>query len=113
MCLLTVFIGGRRHENVGAWSDAEAQARILADLAPILGLRAAPTMVHVQRWPRAIPQYELGHAQRIANLDEALQKLPGVHARANWREGVSVSDAIRNGRAWALQHAAAKSGEVG
>lgn len=93
--LLTVFIGGRRHEDVGAWSDAQVLARVLADLGSILGLRAAPTMVHVQRWPRAIPQYELGHLERIAELDGDLSKLEGLVTRANWRDGVSVSDAMR------------------
>ncbi|MGD9887842.1 MAG: protoporphyrinogen oxidase [Halothiobacillaceae bacterium] len=95
--LLTVFIGGRRHEDVGAWTDEAIVARVVSDLAPILGLRAAPLMTHVQRWPRAIPQYELGHLERIAALDEAMQHLQGLHTRANWRDGVSVSDAIRNG----------------
>ncbi|HES76311.1 MAG TPA: protoporphyrinogen oxidase, partial [bacterium] len=99
--LLTVFIGGRRHEDVGAWTDEAVVARVLADLAPVLGLRAAPLMTHVQRWPRAIPQYELGHLERIAALDEAMHKLEGLVIRANWRDGVSVSDAIRNGLALA------------
>lgn len=98
---LTAFIGGRRHEEVGDWSDQQVLERVLADLGPILGLRAAPVMVHVNRWPRSIPQYELGHLRRIAALDEALAKLPGVFTRANWRDGVSVSDCIRNGQALA------------
>ncbi|HET20412.1 MAG TPA: protoporphyrinogen oxidase, partial [Chromatiales bacterium] len=98
---LTAFIGGRRHEEVGDWSDQQVLERVLADLGPILGLRAAPVMVHVNRWPRAIPQYELGHLRRIAALDEALAKLLGVFTRANWRDGVSVSDCIRNGQALA------------
>ncbi len=95
--LLTVFIGGRRHEDVGTWTDEAIVARVLADLGPILGLRAAPLMSHVQHWPRAIPQYELGHFERMAALDEAMQHLQGLRMRANWRDGVSVSDAIRNG----------------
>lgn len=98
--LLTVFIGGRRHEEIGAWCDERLIAQVLRDLSPILGLRAPPVMTHVQRWSRAIPQYELGHVQRLAALDEAMQKLPGLFTRANWREGVAVSDTIREG--WRL-----------
>ena len=97
---LTVFIGGRKHEQVGAWSDEQVLSRVLADLGPILGFRAPPSMVHVNRWPRAIPQYELGHLERIAALDESLSGLAGLYTRANWRDGVSVSDCIRNG--WKL-----------
>lgn len=100
--LLTVFIGGRRHEDVGEWSDEAVVSRVLADLAPILGLRALPLMSHVQRWSRAIPQYELGHLECMDNLDQAMQKLEGLTIRANWRDGVSLSDAIRNGMRVAL-----------
>ena len=109
--LLTVFIGGRRHEDVGEWTDEAVVARVLVDLAPILGLRSAPLMTHVQRWSRAIPQYELGHLERIAALDEAMQHLGGLVTRANWRDGVSVSDAIRNGLALAakLQQSSAQA----
>ncbi|MEW5838341.1 MAG: protoporphyrinogen oxidase [Pseudomonadota bacterium] len=96
--MLTAFIGGRRHEEIGEWDDAAIVSRVLGDLAPILGLRAPPRMRHVQRWPRAIPQYELGHLERIASLDQSMQKLEGLITRANWRDGVSVSDAIRNGQ---------------
>ncbi len=98
---LTAFIGGRKHEDVGAWSDEQIVDRVLADLGPVLGFRAAPAMVHVNRWPRAIPQYEVGHLERIAVLDEAIGGLPGLHTCANWRDGVSVSDCIRNGKALA------------
>ncbi|MGK0673954.1 MAG: protoporphyrinogen oxidase [Halothiobacillaceae bacterium] len=98
--LLTAFIGGRRHEEVGDWDDARVIDRVLDDLGPILGCRASPVMTHISRWPRAIPQYELGHLQRIAALDTALASLPGLWTRANWRDGVAVSDCIRN--AWAL-----------
>lgn len=97
---LTAFIGGRRHEEVGGWADEQVLARVLGDLSPILGFRAPPVMTRVTRWPRAIPQYELGHLDRIAALDAALSGLPGLWTRANWRDGVSVSDCIRNG--WAL-----------
>ncbi|MEW6445204.1 MAG: protoporphyrinogen oxidase [Pseudomonadota bacterium] len=98
---LTAFIGGRRHEDVGAWSNEKVLDRVLADLGPILGIRALPSMVHINRWPHAIPQYELGHLERIAALDEALAAHPGLYTRANWRDGVSVSDCIRNARALA------------
>ncbi|MEW6766215.1 MAG: protoporphyrinogen oxidase [Pseudomonadota bacterium] len=98
---LTAFIGGRKHEQVGSWSDEQILDRVLADLGPVLGFRAAPSMVHISRWPRAIPQYELGHLERIAVLDEAFGERTGLYTRANWRGGVSVSDCIGNGKALA------------
>ena len=49
------------------------------------------------RWPRAIPQYTLGHGGRVARAEAAQQWLPGLHFCANWRGGVAVGDCIRNG----------------
>ncbi|MFT5722633.1 MAG: oxygen-dependent protoporphyrinogen oxidase [Motiliproteus sp.] len=40
---------------------------------------------------------ELGHLQRLEAIDKALKPLPGLHLRANWRDGISVADCIQNG----------------
>ncbi|MBI4190461.1 MAG: hypothetical protein HY525_07975 [Betaproteobacteria bacterium] len=47
-------------------------------------------------WARAIPQYTLGHSVRIAQLDEAERKFPGLFFRVNYRGGVSIGDCIRS-----------------
>jgi oxygen-dependent protoporphyrinogen oxidase len=51
----------------------------------------------VTRWPRAIPQYTLGHLERVARAAAAERALPGLHFCANWKGGVSVGDCINNG----------------
>ncbi len=99
--LLTAFLGGARHAGVAALSEAEIERRVLRDLTPILGITGTPVMRSVTVWPRAIPQYELGHLERIAVIDRALAGLPGLYTRANWRDGISVADCVRNGREFA------------
>jgi oxygen-dependent protoporphyrinogen oxidase len=92
--LLTTFIGGARNEAVARRDDAGVVAQILADLRALLGIDGDPRFTLVNRWPRAIPQYELGHLDRIARIDAALAQLPGLHTRANWRDGISVADCV-------------------
>jgi oxygen-dependent protoporphyrinogen oxidase len=94
--LLTAFIGGVRNEAVATLDETEIVRQVLADLTPLLGIRAAPVFERVRRWPRAIPQYELGHLERLARIDVRLARLPGLYLRANWRDGISVADCVAN-----------------
>jgi oxygen-dependent protoporphyrinogen oxidase len=101
--LLTAFIGGAQNEGIALLEDAALIKRVLADLRPLLGVRGEPLLARTTRWPRAIPQYELGHLERLAYIDARLARLPGLHLRANWRDGISVSDCVENARALALR----------
>lgn len=101
--LLTGFIGGARNPSVGERAKTALAEGVLADLRPLLGLRGEPLLQHVTLWPHAIPQYELGHEERLARIDAALARLPRLAFCANWRGGVSLADCVVN----AAQHAAA------
>jgi oxygen-dependent protoporphyrinogen oxidase len=94
---LNAFAGGRLDPELMALTDAEVLAVVDADLRGALGLRGEPVFRHVHRWPRAIPQYELGHGRFVrlaAALEEALR---GVHLAGSWSGGVSVPDSIARG----------------
>ena len=95
--LLTTFIGGRRNPELPGRPEGEIAALAHAEHAALLGAREAPLFQHVTRWPRAIPQYTLGHLGRVARAEAAQQALPGLHFCANWKGGVSVGDCIQNG----------------
>jgi oxygen-dependent protoporphyrinogen oxidase len=99
--LVSAFIGGTTDPGAAALGDKELLDRVTADLARALGIRGAPGFVRITRYERAIPQYTLGHLERIAALDSAVEALPGLFLQASWRAGVSVADCIRNGEALA------------
>lgn len=99
--LLTAFIGGARNPAVGQRDEGELAAKVLEDLRPLLGIDGEPVFSQVTLWPRAIPQYELGHPDRIARIDRALLRWPGLHLRANWRDGISVGDCVTMAKALA------------
>ncbi len=97
-CLINAFIGGRRQPEAAEGDDAQQVQQVLYDLRDLLGIRGNPVWQQVSRWPRAIPQYELGHLERIKRLDAALAHHEGLHLAGNWRDGIAVGDCLENGR---------------
>ena len=102
--LLTTFVGGVRSAPLALKSEDELAADVTAALQRYLGAQR-PSWLVVTRWPQAIPQYTLGHLQRIAAVERAEAAAPGLHFCANWRGGVSVADCIKSahGTAEAVQ----------
>jgi len=96
--LLTTFVGGRRQPELAGLSESDLAALAHQEHAGLLGARAAPHWQAVTRWPRAIPQYNLGHLGRVARAEAGARALPGLFMAANWKGGVSVGDCIANGR---------------
>jgi oxygen-dependent protoporphyrinogen oxidase len=96
--LLTAFVGGRQDPQALEMSDAELARQVQNDLADLLGIEGQPVWQRVNRWPKAIPQYELGHLARIERLDQALEHHPGLSLIGNWRGGIAVGDCLENGR---------------
>ncbi len=99
--LLTCFIGGRKNPGIAEQPDDELITVINTELGEILGIREAPVFTRVARWPHAIPQYEVGHLERVAAIEERTAQHPGLHLMGNWRDGISVGDCIDNGHAMA------------
>jgi protoporphyrinogen/coproporphyrinogen III oxidase len=101
--LLTTFAGGRRNPEVAAASDADIAASVRSELAASLGTRGAPLWQEVVRWPRAIPQYDIGHRTLLRSVDAAEAAVPGLYFCSNYRGGVAVGDRIKCGHAMAEQ----------
>jgi oxygen-dependent protoporphyrinogen oxidase len=84
--------------------DAELVARVRADLATLTGVTADPVAVHVQRWGGGLPQYGVGHLDRVATVEGGLPDGLAV-AGAAWH-GVGVPACVATGRAAAERIAA-------
>ena len=95
--LLTVFVGGATDRGAIDLDAQQAAELVHSELAPLLAISGPPNVVGQSRYEGAIPQYTLGHLERMAGLDGLLSVFPGLHARASWRDGISVSDCVRNG----------------
>jgi oxygen-dependent protoporphyrinogen oxidase len=97
--LLTNFVGGRRNPELAFADEATIVEKVASEHRALLGVRAPALWNAVTRWPRAIPQYELGHLGRIAKVMEAEKAVPGLRFCANYRGGVSVGDCIASAHA--------------
>ncbi|ABK42556.1 protoporphyrinogen oxidase [Magnetococcus marinus MC-1] len=95
--LLTCFIGGMTNPSITQWSEEKVVTQVDQDMMAALGIQHGAEYVHLTRYTHAIAQYEQGHLQRVGDIDRALAGYKGLHLRANWRDGVSVSDCVLNG----------------
>jgi oxygen-dependent protoporphyrinogen oxidase len=79
--------------------DAELVAKSRADLAELAGITAAPVAVHVQRWGGGLPQYGVGHVDRVRALEEAVAAVPGLAVAGAALHGVGVPACVGTARA--------------
>ena len=90
--LLRSMMGGATNTSAIDLSDEEVKEKVMGDLKQIMGIAAEPDMVRIYRHERAIPQYTVGHAARVAAIEEQLQTLPGLFATGNAFAGVGIND---------------------
>lgn len=90
--MLRVLVGGALDPDAAALDDDALLRLVRAEVEPIVRARAAPELTRVLRHPRAIPQYELGHAARLAAIDARLAAWPGLFVTGNAYRGVSLVD---------------------
>src|SRR5215472_293788 len=105
--ILRAFFGGTSAESLSNQSDGFIASAALAQLREILGPIPEPSFHTVRRLPRSQPQYEVGHLERIAKLEELVAQVPGLHLLGNSYRGVGIPDLIRDARATARAIAAA------
>jgi oxygen-dependent protoporphyrinogen oxidase len=92
--LLTNFIGGATDPEAIRLSDEELIGIIHRDLQRVLDINGEPRRLPITRWERAIPQYPLGHAGRVTQVETALGARPGLRLAGNYLRGVSLGDCV-------------------
>ena len=106
--LIRAFFGGKAADRLMTCGNDETAAVARMELARILGPLPEPQITVVRRWPRSLPQYAVGHLERMAELQERVKKLDGLWLLGNGYRGVGVPDLIKDARAAARQFVAAK-----
>jgi oxygen-dependent protoporphyrinogen oxidase len=79
-------------------SDAELQAVVEGEFKDILGINASPEFVSIARWPRAMPQYEVGHLEKVSAIDQLAGAIPKLHLIGNAYRGIGIPDCVREGK---------------
>ncbi|RSL17576.1 oxygen-dependent protoporphyrinogen oxidase [Edaphobacter aggregans] len=103
--ILRAFFGGAAANRLMRCGNDEIAAIARLELARILGPLPEPQVTVVRRWPNSLPQYAVGHLERMAELDERVSSLKGLWLLGNGYRGVGLPDLIRDARA-AAQSAA-------
>ncbi len=97
--LLRCFLGGVRDPDVLNLDDDEIISIVRRELQTILKLSAEPLFYRVYRWPSSMPQYVVGHQERIKAIQRQLENHPGLFFAGNAYSGIGISDCIRTGKA--------------
>ncbi len=96
--LLTSFLGGARQPEYALRPEEEILHLAHEENAAAIGLGAPPVFSRVQRWRRAIPQYNLGHLATVAALEEAEGAHPGFYVCSNYRGGIALGDCLASAK---------------
>jgi oxygen-dependent protoporphyrinogen oxidase len=95
--LLRAFAGGALQPDIFALDDLET--RVEADLRELLGIKGRPLFTETAKWERSMPQYEVGHLDRVIQIENEVNRLPGLTLVGNSYRGAGIPDCIRSGEA--------------
>ncbi|MES2221574.1 MAG: protoporphyrinogen oxidase [Acidobacteriota bacterium] len=95
--LIRVFIGGARAEFLAEQDEAALIQIAREELFAIMGIDAEPVLAKAHRWSKASPQYDVGHGERIAEIERLAGWHPGLHLAGAAYHGAGIPDCISSG----------------
>jgi protoporphyrinogen/coproporphyrinogen III oxidase len=103
--LLRAFLGGGRDPQRLDRSDDELVDTAREELTELLGITGAPLFARLRRWTRQSPQYEVGHHERLAAIEERVSATPGLFVTGSGFRAIGIPDCVADGRATAAKAA--------
>jgi oxygen-dependent protoporphyrinogen oxidase len=97
--LIRTFVGGALDPKTAALEDARLVPLVLKELQEVLGVRGSPQIVQVNRWLTAMPQYTVGHCERVATIRQLVAGHRGLALAGAAYEGVGIPQVIASGQA--------------
>jgi protoporphyrinogen/coproporphyrinogen III oxidase len=95
--LLRCFVGGAMNEDILGSDDGALALTARDELRQALGVTVEPVLTRIARWPKAMPQYQVGHSARVEALERCATMLPGLHLAGGAYRGVGIADCVRSG----------------
>jgi len=92
--LLTSFVGGTTDPAAAKLQSEELTSLVHREIAPLLSMKSEPIFFNVTIWPRALPQYNLGHADRLAALSRLCSRFPGLWLTGNYLRGPAIGSCV-------------------
>ncbi|MDB5339048.1 MAG: hemY [Planctomycetaceae bacterium] len=100
---LRTFVGGAMQPEYFGISDEETKQLVREELRDLLGVTGTPDFEVVARYPRSMPQYHVGHLERVKRIRELGAQFPGLGLAGSSYDGVGLPDSIHSGEAAAEQ----------
>ena len=98
LVLIRCMVGRRGDRRWLDMDDTALVARVHEELVEAMGLTAGPDRQSIQRWPQAMPQYLVGHQDRLNALTAAVQHLPGLHLTGAAYRGVGLASCVADAK---------------
>lgn len=95
--LVRAFVGGALQEEMFHQDDASMALSVRQELRELLGISSEPLLTRIHRHAGAMPQYRVGHLERMARIDAAVARHPGLALAGNAYRGVGIPDCIHSG----------------
>jgi len=95
--LLRLFIGRAGQDEIVNEPRDTLVELARQEVAATLGARGEPLLARVTAWPNALPQYNVGHLDRVARIEAAVEKIPGLALAGASYKGVGIPDCIQSG----------------
>ena len=96
--LLRAFVGGAHNEDLVELDDEKMLEVVQGELMDIMGITAQPFLTRVYRWHKSMPQYTLGHAEKLSRIEENLLHYPGLYLTGCGYRGIGIGDCIHDGK---------------
>jgi oxygen-dependent protoporphyrinogen oxidase len=104
--LIRAFVGGALHPELTELSDGRLCHMAHEELSQLLGISGQPLWSDVARWPCSMPQYHVGHLQRVEQIERRTAAWPGLELAGNAYHGVGIPQCIHSGELAAQRVAA-------
>jgi len=95
--LIRCFVGGSKNAELVELDDAAMVKMVREELRDIMGIEAEPVLTRVFRFRSSMPQYTIGHDERVKSIDERVASIPGLYLAGSAYHGIGISDSIRYG----------------
>jgi oxygen-dependent protoporphyrinogen oxidase len=97
--LLTSFVGGTTDPTAVALSAQELCELVHHEIAPVLRIHSAPVFSQTHIYKRALPQYNIGHGDRLKALEGLRVEIPGLFLVGNYLQGPAIGNCVELAKA--------------
>ncbi|MBX2992014.1 MAG: protoporphyrinogen oxidase [Bacteroidetes bacterium] len=95
---MTTFVGGSRQPELCDRDDTELVKMVTTELKALMNVAGDPVFSRIVRWPKAIPQYNLGYDKIVQEMERCEYNNPGLYFCSNFKGGIAVGDCVMNGK---------------